>query len=231
MKKLDDKKKNISVDAEEYDKLSCYQVHCQIQESDEELGNILSQSFPSCDEIVQGINDSCAKVTEQQANIAKKMQAVIQKRSQYDFAMNQLQASSQSLQDIQKQFGDQINQLREELKKAPKPIPIEAAPVMSQKELDANWMPFTFDSETSLKSVDTDSKVYKSAATFGAFDGFWFAGASVSHSKASQDIYNAMSKANVSIAAKVLRVTFSRNWFRPSLFSYDNLEIVSSVQT
>lgn len=129
----------------------------------------------------------------------------------------------------------QIELLEKELKKAPKPLPQEAASAKetvshqeSQQDLDDSWMSFSFDSEKAKKSVDSDSKTFKAAAAaFHASGLFWHADASASHSEASQDFNSKMSQAHISISAKLLRVTVNRNWFRPSLFEIGKLGMVS----
>lgn len=88
-------------------------------------------------------------------------------------------------------------------------------------------MSFSFDSEESKKSVDSDSKVFKAAAAFHASGFFWHAGGSVSHSDAEQDFNSKMSQADISVSAKLLWVTINRNWFRPSLFDSCKLGMVS----
>ena len=41
-------------------------------------------------------------------------------------------------------------------------------------------------------------------------------------------LHKKMSNSDVTVSAKFLRVTFTRNWFQPSLFHMDKLEMVSS---
>ena len=230
IKKFDDAKTKESTDMQAtYDKISCLKVHCQL----EEFGGLFADEVvkDKCGE--QAGAKYCDALNKAQSDMAGQMQDSAQKQNQYDAAKNQLlasHASSDSLSGILKQIEDEINDLEDQLKTAPKELPVpKDNNTMSQQELDDNWMSFSFDSEESKTSVDTSSKVYKAAASFHASGWFWHAGGSVSHSSASQNFDKDMQQAGVNVAAKLLRVTFSRNWFRPSLFSHKHLGMVCEI--
>ena len=194
------------------------------------------KSDPECSDFASESSDPCKAITDTQGDMDEARRAMVQASTQRDSALNQLMANDPtdgSLNSLLLDLKQRIEQLTTELDNAPKPIPPAAAEAngtgqLTKQEIEDNWMSFTFDSEQSTKSVDTQSKTYKTATSFSAGGFLWSVSGGTSYSRSSQDFAQKMSQSDVDISAKFLRVTFSRNWFRPSLFNMGNLKMVSS---
>ena len=177
----------------------------------------------------------CTKVNKAQTDLDKARQEVILAETHKDVVMNHLStysASNGSIKSITDNLQQQIKQLHKELKAVPKPVPHAAATIirtgqLTQKENEENWMYFSFDSESSLISVDSNSTAYQAALSFPVGEDLWSVPGGTSDSQASQHFAKKMSQADVSITGKFLRVTINRNWFQPSIFKLGNIPLVS----
>ena len=189
---------------------------------------------PACTDFASG--DPCMAITDTQGAMDEARRAMVQASTQRDSALNQLMAynaTDGSLKSLLPDVDQRIEQLKNELDNAPNPIPPAAAEAngtgqLTKQEIEENWMSFTFDSEQSTKSVDTESKTYKAALSFSGGGLLWSVSGGTSYSRSSQEFNQKMSNSDVDISAKFLRVTFTRNWFRPSLFNMGKLKLVSS---
>lgn len=181
--------------------------------------------------------DPCSRLNDLQTQLNEATRATTQAQTAGDSAMNQLlvyRGSNGSMDAIIKQLNSQIDTLKGELKNAPKPIPPDAAAAngtgqLSPQEIEENWMSFSFDSETSSLSKVTKSSTFKTAESFSDSGFFWSVGGSASYSRSSQSFSKSMHSADVSVSAKMLRVTFSRNWFQPSIFQLGKLKMVRTA--
>lgn len=152
-----------------------------------------------------------------------------------DSAKNQMlgfSSDNKNLQSIINQFDVQISALEKQKETAAQSTPPAANAAngtneLTSEELEANWMTFSFDSKTSKKSTSTESNSYSASLDFSVGGLGWSVGGGASYSRSQQDFAEQMSSADISVSAKFLRVTFSRNWFRPSLFKTGKLKMVS----
>ena len=191
----------------------------------------------SCSGFKYKTKDPCNELNEAQTKLDVAREEAVQAATKENSARNQLHAyssSDSSITGILDSLKTQIDQLQEELKTAPKPVPQAAASLngtgqLTQKEIEENWMYFSFDSDSSAKSVSTSSTTYKAALSFSVGGALWSVSGGASFSRATQDFSDKMSRSDVSITGKFLRVTINRNWFQPSIFSLGDIHMVSST--
>ncbi len=228
--KVDDKKKTLNETTEE---LSCYKYLCLCAQT-----NTTVNPNSTCHKYVNETNDACGDVSKKEDATNNASAAVTEAQTGADNALNELKAYNASNDNMKALVGSidsDIDNYTSQLETAPKVLPPIAAEAnntgaMTQEELDNNWLSFSFDSETSNTTTVTDSKTYKSALSFSAKGLFWHASGGASYSRAEQDFAQQMSAADTSISAKVLRVTFSRSWFTPSIFQIAKFQMVGSLQ-
>lgn len=203
--------------------IRCYEYLCEAKKSETKLadGDMCKKKYKA--------SNPCDEVTNQRKAMDAATQSLTEIQTKSDLTKDILGAyksTDASLQGIIKQLKAQIANLEEDLKSAPIESPVinkaKGKGNMAQKEIEQNWMSFSFDSETTSKSFSSDSKTYKDASSFSASGLFWSAKGGASYSHSEKDFQQAMSKAHVSVTAKLLRVTINRNWFRPSIFQISN---------
>ena len=215
-------------------KHACLVYLCQQQKANNDSN---TKPDPDCSDYAS--SDPCNAITDTQGDMDEARRAIVQASTQRDSALNQLTANNAtdgSLNSLLLDLDQRIEQLTSELDNAPSPIPPAAAEAngtgqLTKQEIEDNWMSFTFDSEQSTKSVKTTSTTYQAALSFSASGDLWSVSGGASYSRSSQDFAQKMSQSDVDISAKFLRVTFTRNWFRPSLFNMDKLKMVSSYSS
>ena len=213
-------------------KHTCFVYLCQQKRA--KKGKESQPTDPACKDFAK-TDDPCKAITDTQGEMDESRREIVQANTQKDSALNQLTAYSAtdgSLNTLIKDLDQRIKQLNNELKNAPSPVPPAAADAngtgqLTTQEIKDNWMSFTFDSEQSRKSVDTESTTFQTALSFSGGGLFWSVSGGASYSHKSQDFAQKMSNSDVSISAKFLRVTFTRNWFRPSLFNLGKLKMVN----
>jgi hypothetical protein len=142
-------------------KLSRYRALCHA----DQFSFLYELDFPSCKSHTHNGSSYCCLVSEQQAIVDQAIQNAVRDRSLYDSAKNQLQAyneSSEDLRNILTQIHNQIELLKETSPKKLAHVAASAAgSEMTQEELDANWMSFNFDTETSEQSLDAPPRSSK----------------------------------------------------------------------
>ena len=208
--------------------LNCYRYRCLCKQS-----QINTNSYDSCEgkDYPDSI-DYCKEVSKKEDDVKNASVAFIEAQTQANYTVNELKAyNAGNIQTLLHSIDSDIANYTSRLATAPKVLPPIAAEAsntgaMTQEELDNNWLSFSFDSETSNTTTVTDSKTYKSALSFSANGLFWHASGGASYSRAEQDFAQQMSAADTSISAKVLRVTFSRSWFTPSIFQIAKFKMV-----
>ena len=181
-------------------------------------------------------SDPCQEISKSRKKLEEASQAETEAQSVSDMMKNNLEAyksTNPSLNAILVQLNNEIDELQKKYESAPTEAPIlrkaSGKGEMSGEEIAQNWMAFTFDSEKSSKSRDTSSSTTKVAASTSFFAQFTL-GAGMSYSRSHQEFHEKMSSSDVSVSAKLLRVTINRNWFRPSIFRNSNLfKMVSFV--
>ena len=219
---------------------ACYRFLCQQKRASSGKNSsksVATSDGGNCAGYESG-NDPCSKINDIQTDLDKARQDLVFAQTERSSVLNQLNAYSASaanLKNIINDLTEKIAQLQKELKNAPKPIPPDVARAklngtgqLTPEEREQNWMSFSFDSESSTKSVKTDSKTYKAAVSFSAGGALWSVSGGASYSHASQDFAEKMSNSDVTISGKLLKVTINRNWFQPSLFAVGKLQMVSS---
>ena len=215
---------------ESTDTLNCYKYLCCCRRF-----NVTVNSDSDCKKYDNSSVDVCAEISQKEGGAIDASGDVTEQQLDNDYTLQKLSAyngSSQDMQTLLQQLDDQIANYTEQLKDAPVTLPPIASSAnqseyLTQDEIDQNWRVFAFNSETSSSTAITDSKTYKTALSFSVNGLFWSAGGGASYSRAEQDFAQQMSEADVSLSAKILRVTFSRSWFTPSLFSLANFTMVS----
>ena len=230
-KKINDRSKAASDKVEkEYNTINTMSCQCQIQRvlGLEESKKLIGASNSS---------DPCKEMNDKMDGLNEAQSEATWAKTEGEAAVNQLQAYSaenSNLQGIVNDLDAQIKELQTELKTVPKPVPLSAADAsgkneLSQDEIEQNWMSFSFDSVSSTKEVDTSSETYKAALSFSVGGLLWSVSGGASYSRSQQDFAQQMSKSDVAISGKFLRVTMNRDWFHPSIFSIGGLRMVSVV--
>ena len=207
----------------------CYEYLCQAEKTTKKLpeGDTCKKAYPK--------PKPCDEVNAQRAAMNAAMQSATQAQTENDLMMNVLEAyRSSNTKEIADNLQAKIKALEEELKSAPTESPVvnkaKEKGEMIPQEIEQNWMSFSFDSVASSKSVSSNSKTYKGAHSFHAGGLLWSSKGGVSYSSSEQEFHKKMSSADVSVSAKLLRVTINRNWFRPSIFRISNfLKMVSEL--
>lgn len=223
-KEIEDMKKKIEEGASA---LRCLDYLCQAGKKPLPDGDVCKKKYKSV--------DPCEEANKKREKMDADTKSLAEAQTKSDTTKNILEAyrsTDANLQGIVASLEEEIKNLEEDLKSAPKESPIidkaKGKGDMTQREIEENWMSFSFDSKTASKIKESDSKTYKGTASFSAGGLFWSVGGGASYSRSEQDFHQEMSMADVSVSAKLLRVAINRNWFRPSIFRISNsLQMVS----
>lgn len=170
----------------------------------------------------------CDEAKKWTTKLEEATQFAIKAQTDSDLMKNNLQAyesTNMNLQGISKNLQAKIADLERDLKSAPIHSPAiseaKGEKDMSQKEIEQNWMSFSFDSLKYSQSKKSDSKkAFKIVIPSFFVSKFGFSAGTdgFSLSLKQKEFRHNMSVADVLVTAKLLRVTIHRNWFRPSVF-------------
>lgn len=218
-------------------KLNCWEYLCQAKKMNLKSSNTPSACttsyYSSTKKDSSTKEDPCSKIKEAQESYMTSISAVADGWMESNLTLNRFEAYDKTnLQAILNELDSRITALQQQLDNAPKLLPPLAAVAsgtgtMTQKELDDNWMSFSFDSKSSISKTTKSSTSYKAAISVHDSGLSWSVSGSASYSRSTENFAADMSQSDMSVSVKMLRVTFNRNWFQPSIFSIQTLHMVS----
>lgn len=210
--------------------VACYEYLCQAKKSKKPLPD-----SDKCKVDYKNPADPCSDLKGKKEAMDKAMLNAAEAQNEGDLAMDILSAyKSKTAKDVYDKLQLQIKDLEAKLLLAPAESPAVSKAngkgEMTKEDMERNWMAFRFNSKSSSMSATKSSTSYKAAAKLSigipSLGLGLNVGGETSYSESKEDFNQRIKQSDVSVSAKLLRVTINRNWFRPSVFDISSLQMV-----
>ena len=133
--------------------------------------------------------------------------------------------NTEAVRDMITSLDGQISGLEDQLQRSAG-IP-ELAATATRNPLTDNWLFFEFYQSTESVRQRTSTTTTSVSVNAGYNAGLVNAKIGVGYGKQTADAFNAMASSNINVVGQLLRVTVKYPWFRPELFTFPELTMVS----